>query len=124
MPLATGTELCIAHKAKEDKNLQKLCIFNRKKKELYNTTHVIFGSATDGAALALDALPPVALDSLHHFLGELEAGRVAGPPTVGARHHLLRHARLLVVARVTETEVTVGVGRGHETLHFIPSLGK
>ena len=39
--------------------------------------HVVLGGATQGAGLALDALPLVRPHRLHHVLGELQTRRVA-----------------------------------------------
>lgn len=65
-------------------------------------THIILGGAADIAALALNALPAVRLDSRHHHGGELQAG---GVPWEAGR-----------------TQVKAGEGR--KAAHATTGLGK
>ena len=68
---------------------------------------VILAGSTQGAGLALDALPGVLLDADQHVLRELEAGGVTRPATLRATDQLLRLERFLVEARVAQAEVAV-----------------
>ena len=68
---------------------------------------VILAGSTQGAGLALDALPGVLPHADQHVLRELEAGGVARPPALGATNQFLRLERFLVEARVAQAEVAV-----------------